>query len=72
MCSRTEELKIQNVSKKAPGEGLEMLFKRVLKILVYQERRTQRGCKIESTKIVLKNVEVIENSTPTNGKKSNL
>ena len=63
--------KNKNVSQKAPGEGLDMFFKRVFKFFVYQERRTQRGYKIEGTKLVQKNVEVIENSTPTNDEKSN-
>ena len=35
------------------------------------ERSTQRGYKIEGTKLVQKNDEVIENSTPTNDEKSN-
>ena len=63
--------KIKNVSKKAPGEGLEMPFKQknFLKILFTRNEELNED---ESTRIVLKNVEVLENSVPANGKKSNL
>ena len=72
MCSRAEEFKQKNVSNKAPGEGLMMSFKKNNNFVKILSTRNEALNEDESTRIMLKKVEVIEYSVPANGKKSYL